>query len=46
MDGFSDPITWSRNYDEEEYEEDFEVELPKVDFVVRHSFVLSGPTSL
>lgn len=35
MDGFSDPITWSRNFDDEEVDEEESMELPKVEFVVR-----------
>lgn len=35
MDGFSDPITWSRNFDDEEVDEEEPMELPKVEFVVR-----------
>lgn len=34
MDGFSDPITWSRNFDDEELEEDEVTELPNVVFKV------------
>lgn len=35
MDGFSDPITWSRNFDDEEFDEDYCEELPEVTFSVR-----------
>lgn len=38
MDGFSDPTTWSRNFDDEEIDEEEVVELPKVEFVVRFCF--------
>jgi len=39
MDDFPDPITWSRNFDDEEIddEEQESFELPKVDFVVRQT---------
>lgn len=44
MDGFSEPITWSRNFDEDELDEEDVVELPKVTFSVRNrSHLLSSP---
>lgn len=46
MDGYSDPITWSRNFDDEELEEDELTELPNVVFKVRSVFGQFGSSLL